>query len=76
MEFSREEYQSGFPFPSPGDLPNPGTELEASALWADSLPSEPKGKSKMEHHLAIKKSEKLPLAATWMDLEIITLSEM
>ena len=64
MEFFREEYESGLPFPSPGDLPNPGTELSASALWADSLPSESQGKPKMEHYSAIKKSEKLPLAAT------------
>ena len=41
MEFSRQEYWSGLPFPSPEDLLNPGIE---SALWADSLPSEPPGK--------------------------------
>ena len=41
MEFSRQEYWSGSPFPSPGDLPNPGTELRSPALQADSLPSEP-----------------------------------
>ena len=44
MEFSRQEYRSGLPFLSPGDLPNPGTELESPASWADSLPSEPSGK--------------------------------
>jgi len=37
----REEYWSGLPFPSPGDLPNPGIEPWFSALQADSLPSEP-----------------------------------
>ena len=36
MEFSREEYWSGLPFPSPGDLPHPGTEPESPALQADS----------------------------------------
>ena len=41
MEFSRQEYWSGLPFPSPGDLPNPGTELRSPALQVDSLPSEP-----------------------------------
>ena len=46
MEFSRQEYQSGFPFPSPGDLPNPGTEPRFPAFQADSLPSEPPGKPK------------------------------
>ena len=37
MEFSREEYCSGLPFPSPGDLPNPGIEPGSPALWADTL---------------------------------------
>ena len=40
MEFSRQEYWSGLPFPSPGDLPNPGIKLESPALQADSLLSE------------------------------------
>jgi len=44
MEFSREEYWSGLPFPSPGYLPDPGIKLESPALQADSLPSEPPGK--------------------------------
>ena len=44
MEFSRPEYLSGYPFPSPGDLPNPGIEPRAPALPADSLPAEPQGK--------------------------------
>ena len=47
MEFFRQEYWSGKPFPSPGDLPNPGTEPSAPALQADSLPSEPPGKPKV-----------------------------
>ena len=41
MEFSRQEYWSGLPFPILGDLPNPGIEPESPALHADSLPSEP-----------------------------------
>ena len=44
MEFSRQEYWSGLPFPSPGDLPYPGIEPGSSALQADSLPSELPGK--------------------------------
>ena len=44
MGFSRQEYWSGLPFPSPGDLPNPGIEPGSSASQADALPSEPPGK--------------------------------
>ena len=44
VEFSRQEYWSGLPFPSPGDLPDPGIETRSPALEADSLPSEPPGK--------------------------------
>ena len=41
MEFSRQEYWSGLPFPSPGDLPNPGIKPRSPALQADALLSEP-----------------------------------
>ena len=44
MEFSRQEYWSGLPFPSPRDLPNPGIEPGSPALQADALTSEPPGK--------------------------------
>ena len=37
MGFSRQKYWSGLPFPSPGDLPNPGMEPVSPALQADSL---------------------------------------
>ena len=40
MGFSRQEYWSGLPFPSPGDLPDPGLEPRSPALQADSLPTE------------------------------------
>ena len=43
MEFSRPEYWSGKPFPSPGDLPNPGIKPRSPTLQADSLPAEPQG---------------------------------
>ena len=43
MEFSKQEYWSGLPFPPPEDLPNPGTEPIPPALQADSLLSEPPG---------------------------------
>ena len=42
--FSRQEYWSGLPFPSPGDLPNLGIESGSPALQADSLPTELQGK--------------------------------
>ena len=44
MEFSRQEYWGGLPFPSPGDHPNLGIEPGSPALEADSLPTEPPGK--------------------------------
>ena len=44
MEFSRQEYWSGLPFPSSRDLSDPGTEPRPPALQAESLPSEPQGK--------------------------------
>ena len=44
MGSSRQEYWSGLPFPSPGDLPNPGIEPGSPALQADALSSEPPGK--------------------------------
>ena len=46
MGFSRQEYQSGLPCPSPGDLPNPGMEPRSPALKADSLPPKLQGKPK------------------------------
>ena len=45
MEYFRPEYWSGLPFPSPGDLPDPGIEPRSLTLQADSLPPEPPGKS-------------------------------
>ena len=44
MGFSRQEYWSGLPFPSPGDLPNPGIKPRSPALQADALTSQPPGK--------------------------------
>ena len=45
IKFSRQEYWSGYPFPCPGDLPNPGIKPRSPALRADSLPAEPPGNS-------------------------------
>ena len=47
MGFSREEYWSGLPFLSPGNLPDPGIEPRSPALQADALPSKPQGKFNM-----------------------------
>ena len=47
MEFSRQEYQSGLPFPSPGNLSDPGLRLWFPELWSDSLTSELLGKPLM-----------------------------
>ena len=47
MEFSRQEYWSGLPFPSPGDLSDPGLEPGSSTLKADYLLSEPLGNSSL-----------------------------
>ena len=44
MGFSRQEYQRGLPFPSPGDLPDPGIKPRFPSLQADTLFSEPPGK--------------------------------
>ena len=49
VEFSRPEYQNGQPFPSPGDLPNPGIEPRSPTLLADSLPAEPQGKQTINY---------------------------
>ena len=46
MEFSRQEYWSGLPFPSPGDLPNPGTEQVSPALSGEFSTTESPGKPK------------------------------
>ena len=42
--FSRQEYWNGLPFPSPGDLPDPGIEPRSLTLQVVSVPSEPPGK--------------------------------
>ena len=48
MEFSRQEYWSELPFPSPGDFPNPGIEPQSPELQADALLSEPPGKPSVQ----------------------------
>ena len=53
--FSKQEYWSGLPFPSPGDLPNPGIEPGFPAFQADALTSEPPGKPHPKKKKIIKK---------------------
>ena len=47
MEFFRQKYWSGLPFPSPGDLPGPGIKHRSPTLQADSLPSEPPSRAEI-----------------------------
>ena len=56
MGFSRPKYWSGYPFPSPGDLPDPEIEPGSPALLADSLPSALLGKPKSESHSVVSDS--------------------
>jgi len=58
MGFSRQDYWSGLPLPSPGDLPNPGIKLWSPALQADALNSEPPGKPYIPYILRTKISLK------------------
>ena len=51
MGFSRQVSWSGMPFPSPGDLPDPEIKPGSPTLRADTLPSEPPGKSSFKNHL-------------------------
>ena len=53
MGFPRQEYWSGFPFPSLGDLLYPGTELKSPALAGRFFTTEPPGKPMMEYYLAL-----------------------
>ena len=55
MGFPRQEYLSGFPFPSPGDLPDPGINPRSPALQADSFLSEPPEEPFIKHY------DKIPL---------------
>ena len=48
MGFSRQEYWSGLPFPSPGDFPDPGIEPWSPGFQADALTSEPPGKPRCQ----------------------------
>ena len=68
MGFSRQEYGSGLPFPSPRDLPNPGIEHGSPASQTDALPSEPPGKSNLRR-AEIKRKKEFALEAWENDLK-------
>ena len=53
LESYRQEYWSGLPFPSPGDLPHPGIKPGSPTLQADSLPTEPPGKPSIKYLLGL-----------------------
>ena len=68
MEFSRQEYWTRLPFPSIGDLPDPGIEPGSPTLQVDSLPSELPGKPICKLYISVKlKNERYPLWSHWMD---------
>ena len=68
MELSGQEYWSGLPFPSPGDLPNPGIEPVSPALQADSSPTELQGKpevsSKTSFRLRVSREDRANVGVT------------
>ena len=66
MEFSRPEYWSGQPFPSPGDLPNPAIKPRCPELQANSLPAEPPGKSRETREPGSIQFWTLHLPALWL----------
>ena len=53
MGFSMQEYWSGLPFPSSGELPDPGIEPRSPTLQADALTSEPPGKTQSTYKWAL-----------------------
>ena len=65
MQFSRQEYLSEFPFPSPGDLPEPRIKSGSPALKEDSLPAELRGKPK--NYLAAKSLQSCPTLCDLID---------
>ena len=59
-KFPRTEYCSGYPFPSPGNPPNPGIKPRSPTLQADSLPAEPQGNPNREDVVCKKVKVRVP----------------
>ena len=74
MEFSRQEYWSGLPFPSPGAFPDPGIRLRSPALQADTLPPEPPGKPDWSLSSTQRMIAKSELKKTWLSIEEVAQS--
>ena len=68
MELSSPEYWSGYPFPSPGDLSNPGIEPRSPRLQVDSLSAEPQGKHMS--YTSIKKKGWVFPGAQWIRIHL------
>ena len=75
VEFSRQEYWSGVPFPSPGDLPNPGIEPRSPPLQADALTAELPGRDQNKGS-ASQNSLTFNLFSSWSCLELADLTEV
>ena len=67
MGFPRREYWSGFPFPSPGDLLNPGMKLKSPAWQADSLPLSHQGSPQYQNCIQAKLLQLYPILCNPMD---------
>jgi hypothetical protein len=67
MGFPRREYWSGFPFPSPGDLLNPGMKLKSPAWQADSLPPSHQGSPQYQNCIQAKLLQLYPILCNAMD---------
>ena len=77
MGFPRQIYWSGWPFPSPRDLTDPGIESESLALQADSLLTATReAGSPVEYYSAIKKNEFESVLGRWMNLKPVIQSEV
>ena len=77
MGFSRQEYWSGVPFPSPGDLPNPGMDPGSPEFQADAVTSElHQGSPYNEIFVIKKKNECESVLVRWMNLEPVIQSEV
>ena len=74
MEFSRQEYRSGFPFPPPRERPDLG--IPFKSLASPALAGEFFSTVQPEYYSAIKWNKTVPFAERWVDLETVTQSEV